>query len=324
MSVTAINEKMDTGGGNETAGKRTHTRVFLIECDDTADNTATIFNDREVGPDILPRANDSFPGDEAAKCSNVTIRRISELVWEATCPYEFIGDSVNVTGTAGASPWDLPPYNISVSSYSVNKVVEKGYKADGSDTQNTPTDPILLPTGDKFDPPPTKPIYISLLKFSYNIQTFNLDWVSSYRDTVNAQAVTILDLEIGAKRALLQGIGGQRIVVKSASDNYHYWQVDIEMAISNDGFALELLLAGFHSLNAGKKYEIGLNKDSGAVVEMTAANKNDKNIVQATEPQLLTLVGGLVAVGGTPVYQTWEIHYAKNWDSLNLPKSLDA
>lgn len=319
MSVTAINERFDTGGGQEGAERRTHNRVFIIECDSAADNTSTIFNNREVGPDTLPRANDTFPGDYAAKCTGVTIRRLDALVWEATCSYEYTGDTGTTSGTSSTiKPWNLPPYNISITSYSKTKAVEKGYKT--TDAQGSPSDPIVLPVDppDKFDPPPTDEVYISLLKFSYNLETFRLDWVNSYRNTINLNPVMVLDLSIPAKKALLQSIGGTRNTVKTESESYNWWQIDIEMALNDDGFDLELLLAGFHMMDT-TKFEIGINK-SGVIVKRPAG---DKTIDAVTEPQLLTAAGALVGVGGTPVYKKWQTKFAKDWSSMNLPASMD-
>jgi hypothetical protein len=319
MSVIAINERFDTGGGTEAAMGRTHTRKFLIECDSTSDNTATIQAGKTVGPDILPSPNSEFPGDPAAKCGIIQYSRLSELVWEATCPYSFQGDTGTIGTTSTRRPWELPPYGISVSSYSITRAIEKGYKA--GDAQNVPSDPIVIPVDppDKFDPPPTDEVYISLLKFSYNLQFFALDWVKSYRNTVNAAPVSVLDLSIPAKCALLRTIGGTRNTVKNETEDYVWWQIDVEMAIDDAGFDLELLLAGFHMMDTAKKYEIGINK-SGEIVKRTAASKD---IDAVTEPQLLKADGTLVGVGGTPVYKKWQVKYAKNWDSLNLPKSLD-
>lgn len=319
MSVTSINERIDSGTGSESATKRSHTRVFIIETSSSADNTATILNNREVGPDVLPRANDTHPDDAAATCSNISIRRLDATEWEATCQYDYTGDTATTTGEEEVNPWYLPPYNISISSFAKQRVVEKGYET--GDAQGSPSEPIVIPVDppDKFDPPPVDDTYITLLKFSYNLETFSISWVSQYRNTINLNPIVVLDLSIASKQALLQNISGTRNAIKNNSGMRYWWQVDVELAISENGFDIELLLAGFHMMDSGSKYEIGIDS-TGTIVKRPAASKT---IDAVTEPQLLKADGTLVGKGGTPVYKKWQTKYAKDWASLNLPASLD-
>jgi len=328
MSVTLIRELMDTGGGNETGGKRSHTRLFRILTDDPYDNTATIFANRDVGPDILPKANDSFPGDVAAKCKNVAIRRIGPEEWEATCPYEYVGDTVNMgAGIFTSVPWELPPYNISTSSFAVNRAMRKAYKEDDTDARETPSVAILDSAGYPFDPPLTYLKYFAKVKFTYNLQTFNLDWQLDYPDTVNKTPLAVLDISVPKKCALIQSLNANRVVVKSETDEYHYWAVDVELAISRDGFHEEPANIGFHFLEGGIAYAI--RRKLGVLGKWLLANgKPDPASEQITDPVPLNANGGIATIpsGGTvpePSYKKFYVKYAANWDVLNLPKSMD-
>lgn len=326
MSVLSINERIDTGGGSESKDRRAHTRLFIIECSASTDNTSTIFNARSIGPDILPRANDSFPGDNAAKCTNVSIKRLSEKLWEATCSYEYSGDTITTESTEDEiDPWNLPPFNISVTSYGVNEAASKAYDTD--DAQDNPTINILNSAGDQFNPPLSTVKRVAVIKFSYNLKTFSLNWPLEYIDTVNKESVCVLGVSIPAQTAMMQNLEGQRLSVKNSDgDVDYYWQINVEIAVSKTGFDHEVLNAGFHCIDGEGIYEIGICRDGGTddgkMVPITSDYKNNKNVLPVTEPQLLNDDGELSTDGAH--YLTFVLNYPKSWNSLCLPKNLDS
>jgi len=314
MSVVSIAEATDTGGGDETATTRTHERKFYITTDSASDNDATIRAERLS---ILPRANDTFPGDTGAICMNVAIKRRDVYEWEATANYQFVGDTGGTDGTdANIYPWKLPPFNISTSAEPYQEAVEKAY--DTTDAQGAPTIAILNSADDKFDPPVMDNKYNTILRFSYNLQTYSMLWPQAYVNTLNKDAMRILDINCPAKLALMRDMTGTQKTVKDSSGNkdLSYWEVAIEILMALDGFNAKPLQCGFYfKPAAGEKQEIRV-KD-----KVFGAWYGDTRAVPVTEPQLLTSTGALAALTHPPTtaYGDFQVKFAKDWSILNLP-----
>lgn len=321
MSIKTILEKQMPLAGVERLGNRSHTRVFHVEMTSATDNTATILYNRG----IIPKPNDQYPGDELARCTEVSYNRIDATHWDVVCQYEYQG-LANTDGRNKA-PWDMLPYDISISSIPVQVAAVKAYQ-DG-DLQGAPSLPIVIPgTNKPFNPPVVMSKWISVLKFSYNLRQFGLGWDRDYKDTTNLNAVTICDYPIPAGCGLLQTLDATyNKVVDSQNRDTSYWKINASILVSSSpkGFEKELLLAGYHFVEGGKVKPIKTYQgvlgayDGGGV---TAKNANAEPISEAA---LLNLDGTLVADQTDitkAVYKTFKLNFTKDWSPLNLPKDV--
>jgi hypothetical protein len=212
-----------------------------------ADNNATVsrvlrfhFNGAEKPLAIyaqsqIPARGSAHPDDASFKLTSITIDRAEgDMVsgaYDATLVYSRQGAG-NTAQDSTVAPWRRRPYDISLPSQEVVVPFQKSYLS--GDKNGSPSLPVLNPAGDPYED--STSLYRPVLKFSYNLETFDDAWIPLYNDTVNKTAETVLDIIIPAQRGR----------VKSLFPTYaeEYNPVDEPQKLNLDGTLYDASLTG--------------------------------------------------------------------------------
>jgi len=161
---------------------------------------------------------------------------------------------------------------------------------------------VLNSAGVAYDPPPTvKEAYLTL-HVTRNEASYNHNFFADFVNTVNGDP--FFGFEAG--EVWCRKISGRRM--------YHngiiYWQVSYQFAISRKRDPLTQRLIGW-TLRI-------LDQGTAQVVANKIIQVQPRGI-PATHPLLLNGAGGLLGVGGTPVYRSFQPYPFKAFNDLALP-----
>lgn len=315
MSITYKGER-NGGWSQDKDGNVTSSRLLVYH-----------FNSAESAVEIaqqsgIPKIGDVHPDDPALFVSGVSISEpmegdgVKSGKYDVTVSYARATVSVQFgRNDRTVAPWDRPPYDLSITPIDVVKAFQKSYQ-DG-DTNGNPSKPVLNPAGDPYEDSTAE--RHTVIRFSYNLETFRPQWIGQYVDSINVSAVEVIDIGISARRGCLRNLSASQV---KEYDNegeltYTYWKVDVEIEVSRTEWKREILARGLFFLDGGNKFRIYTDED-GLVGKLSDMGGNP---IPVDEPQLLTAVGALLALGGTPVYDVFYDKFPSNWAALSLPES---
>lgn len=188
-------------------------------------------------PDI-PEKGDFHPTDTQQVCRRLRVSALAPTTWEVEAEYEFIGYAT------GQALEGLPPPAV----LWTTQLVEEASFFDANDQ------PILLPSGEPLDTPPSKVYPIVTLQYEFSSLTFTASVGFTHGGRVNgSQWSTFTTGTIPAKCAMLRGVQCQKVY----GTQFNYFRVGYEIAFRSQfvesterGWQLCLLNAGFSYKNA--------------------------------------------------------------------------
>ena len=274
----------------------------------------------------LPQIGDPHPNDATLTVSGVSVSEpmegdgVKSGKYEVTISYARATNSTQFdTNDRTVAPWNRPPYDLSITPVDVVKAFQKGYQ-DG-DTNGNPSKPVLNPAGDPYEDSTAE--RHTVIRFSYNLETFRPQWIGQYVDSINVAAVGVVDIGINARRGCIRNLSASQV---KEYDNegvltYTYWKVDVEIEVARTEWKREILARGLYAKDATSKYRIYFRNDGATGAARGRADVLGTDPIPAEEPQLLMATGYLLADGGTPVYDTYYDKFTSNWAALSLPGS---
>jgi len=162
---------------------------------------------------------------------------------------------------------------------------------------------ITNSAGDPFDPPLTETRSRSLLTLSRNEATWDPDWPETYENSVNDASITICGKTAAAGTALIRSLGA----VYAEANGYEYWRVTYAIAFKSDGWAREVLDAGYYrAKKAGETERPRIERDGMAV----------------TEPARLDGSGEKLDDDSASVFLSFNTKNAKDWTLFSLPTAV--
>ena len=328
--ITFIGHKHGAAGVDKGL-KVSHARKFIFH-----------FNGGESGVAVLnrtelPEINDSSPDDATLKVSSISVSEpmegdgVKSGKYEVTVTYSRTGagGASSDKGTAVVPPWEMPPYDISFNTSEYVMAFQKAYDLTKPDVNGVPTIPVLNSAGDPFEDSMVENNVI--MKFSYNLQTFNPNWLLLYVNRVNKDAETVLDIGLPARHCRIKTLSAskQKQFNPKGELLYEYWVVGVEIEISPKPMHREIMERGLFFKNSTGKYRIFIRTDSDP--HNTGINFGKKEDMgtdpsPCDEPQRLTDSGGLLDNTGcanntVTIYKSYHDKYELSWSPLNLPKS---
>jgi hypothetical protein len=307
MALNLIGEVFDRAA-DEQASALTTQRVFLVQA--TAKESGVLV----LGASGLPAINDVHPDNANIYCQkrSANKKNDTEDVWQVACSFSPNTESFT-TSPGEKKPWDLPPFGISFSSIAYSKVLKEAYQT--GDTRGNPTKAVLNSAKDPFDPPAEMEVFNLAIKFSYNILFFNVSMIRDFIGTVNSVNYSVIDISVPAQKGKINALSAQKLDVKDSDGNYDYsyYQIDVEIEISERDYISRLLDIGFYRLDGVEHKEIKLSD-----IDSTIPVDSDKNHA-VTEPQKLN---GSGALGTTPFYIPFYDKFITSWNPLSLPKTM--
>lgn len=305
-------------GANISSDGSLSTSMVLVYLFDAAENSVDILKQSQI-----PIIGQAHPSDQNLVVNTIACSdpmegdTVKKAKYEVTVTYiRRQKVSVGQGGNRTVAPWKLPPYNISVSPLEYVVAFQKAYTV--GDLIGRPSKAVLNTANDPYEESTTRQNI--LLRFSYNLETFNSSWAADYSDTVNLSSVNIVDRYIDAKCGRIKNLSSSRQIVydENGDVEYRFSQVDVEIEIARSIWKKEVLCRGLYFLNGGNKYRIytdnagnfGKQSDMGA------------NAVPVDEPQRLGPSGELyTGADGTAYYQEFEDKKYLNWNPLSFPKT---
>lgn len=206
------------------------TRIFRVS--DVANESAAL------AASGIPEKGDAHPTDTQLICRRLRVTGLSSRVFEVEAEYEFIGYP------SGQALSGLPAASITWTT----QLIEEASFFDASDQ------PILLPSGEALDTPPSKLYPIVVLQYEFSSLTFTANIGFTHAGRVNgAQWSTLTTGTVPAKCAMLRAVQSQKVY----GTDFNYFRVAYEFAFRSQivesterGWQLCLLNAGFSYKNA--------------------------------------------------------------------------
>jgi len=305
--------------------------AFTVDADNNATLPRTLvfhFNAAESPLDVfaqsqIPARGSAHPNDSSFKLTGLSIDQVEgdakSGAYEVSLVYTRRGAG-NTAQDSTVAPWRRRPYDISIPSQEVVVPFQKSYLA--GDVNGAPSLPVLNPAGDPYED--SASLYHAVLKFSYNIETFDAGWIPLFLDTVNNTAETVLDIIIPAQRGRIKSLFPTYAEEYNAAGTrqYTFWRVDVEIEISPSPWYREIMARGLYALSSAyslsSKYRIYQDKDG------TFGKREDltDEAVPVDEPQRLNLDGTLYTSSLTgAVYNTFFDKFYADWNPLGFPET---
>ncbi len=278
----------------------------------------------------IPELGTAHPDDPKLLLSSIAVSepmegdQVKSAKYEVTLNYQRIvssGGSMNTTDRNKA-PWDRAPYDISMSAQEYSVGFEKAYQA--GDEPGNPSLPVLNPAGDPYEESTT--IYTTLLRFSYNLETFDSDWVGRFVDSINDTAVNVIDVAIPKYRGRIKNLApSYQLEYDNAGElRYSFWRVDVEIEIYRKNIQKDILARGLFFLDSGdvnKKLRIYFDPSATGSNNIGARDDLGSNAAPVDVPIKLDTDGTILATGAAPYYDSYEDKWAGSWEPLSLPET---
>ena len=230
--------------------------------------------------------------------------------------------------SAETYPWKLPPYDVSFSPAEYVVAFQKAYDIT-ADTNGSPSIPVLNSAGDPFEESTTQTN--GVLRFTYNLQDFNMDWILDYQGCLNSEAMNILDTPFPALRGKIKTLAAsqQKQYTQSGSLRCKYWVVSAELEVSKKIMTKEIMQMGLFFKPGGSsslKERIYKRIDGKTGVNFGKKADCGADPIPCDMPQRLTASGDLLDATGasTTVTTEYASFYDKmpvSWRPLNFPSS---
>jgi hypothetical protein len=310
VSILTVTEAWQgrRGSDNDTVTGEVHTRVFNVLTDATTDGPQAVLDAAGL-PQILDQYVDQSGNfDATILCINRVAEQnqIDPRWWQVRCEYS-ADNVVNAVLEQPDVSWDteyapeafLLCYGKDTATDPLNTadIVVTDPTLGGTVPAGRPTVPVKNSATDPYDPPPEDQRAIIKLVITRNERFRPLSNKLLYEQTINADA----QFGFSTGQCYMQSIRG--VLVNPTHDAQRYWRVTYEILIDVRGFSLKLLDAGFHHLNAGVR----------------VPNIDPTTGQNYARPVPLDGSGGVLAAGGTYVYNRFAVRLAEVWAPLNLP-----
>lgn len=125
-------------------------------------------------------------------------------------------------------------------------------------------------------------------------------WAFNLIASVNKSAYQVQDVTIPAEKGLMASV---EIGELQEEGNYQYYTLTASVDVKRDDWQLHLADEGFHYLDGSTKRKITVQDEDG-------------NEEGARTAQFLDGSGGVLAVGGTPVVNDFDVQEALEWGDL--------
>ena len=177
---------------------------------------------------LFPALGDAHPELSAFRASSIRTTPACDgrkNKYEVEVSYT-AASAATSSGTVYNQPFDLTLSTI-------EKVVPFEFSYDLMDDANRPLRPVVTTAGTAIS---ANTIQTSLLlRFSYNLRSFNPRWILEVADTVNKNPVKVCGLDIPAECGLIKTVAAE-IVQEDGNSLNSIFRVDVTMEIAPDGF----------------------------------------------------------------------------------------
>ena len=177
---------------------------------------------------LFPALGDAHPELSAFRASSIRTTPACDgrkNKYEVEVSYT-AASAATSSGTVYNQPFDLTLSTI-------EKVVPFEFSYDLMDDANRPLRPVVTTAGTAIS---ANTIQTSLLlRFSYNLRSFNPRWILEVADTVNKNPVKVCGLDIPAECGLIKTVAAE-IVQEDGNSLNSIFRVDVAMEIAPDGF----------------------------------------------------------------------------------------
>lgn len=176
----------------------------------------------------FPSIGDSHPSETGLKASAITVSPSCDggkNKYEVEIEYS---NALAVTSETDSSMFNQP-FNLSLST--IEKVVPFEFSYDRVSADNQPLCPVVTSAGTAISASTVKTSL--LLKFSYYLRIFKAAWILDVADTVNRNPIKVCGLDIPPECGLIKTISAESV---SGANGESFFQVDVSMEISTDGF----------------------------------------------------------------------------------------
>lgn len=177
---------------------------------------------------LFPALGDAHPELSAFRASSIRTTPACDgrkNKYEVEISYT-AASAASSSGTVYNQPFDLTLSTI-------EKVVPFEFSYDLMNDANRPLRPVVTTAGTAIS---ANTIQTSLLlRFSYNLRSFNPRWILEVADTVNKNPVKVCGLDIPAECGLIKTVAAE-IVQEDGNSLNSIFRVDVAMEIAPDGF----------------------------------------------------------------------------------------
>jgi len=297
-------------------GQISTSRIFLFLFD-AGESAATVLKNTSV-----PAIGTAHPDNSTLLATSISISDpkdgdVKKATYEVTVTYTkpLQGGSIS---SSTVQPWNRDPFNISYAPLEIVVPFQKAYDYT-QDYNGAPSIPVLNKAGDPFEDSTTQQNLI--MRFSYNLETFDPKWIVEYMDTINDEDIQLLGISIPDYHGRMKNLAASKMQTYDDDGvlEYEYWQVDVEIEISAVVWKKEIMERGLFALGTAStistKFRIYIDTDG------TLGNKKDLSAeaIPVDEPQKLNTDGTLYSSLTDAKYTTFYDRFAASWEELNLP-----
>jgi hypothetical protein len=282
MAVLGSQEIWDGRQGSEDKDQVRFTRAFLVRTDSMYEGPKAILEELEQGR-LAIALGQSYQEKEQWDDQVLVLRReVRPHPDDPLLWLAFIEYSTTAAFEQNADP-TLRPAEVQWGSQSIQLAAQK-------DRNGTL---VANKAGDPYDPPPEKPLNFRTLTMVKARDTYSPTATLAYENHVNEDVF----LGFAAECVMCKSITSQSFVERGRL----YYRVTYVFWIREDTWKLSLLEQGYRYIDSGNRL-MARDRDGSPV----------------TKPVLLTSTGGLLAVGGTPVFTDWYLFGTKPFAPLDL------
>lgn len=297
----------------------------------------------------IPKINAVHPENPSFRCQKRSTSHETDAKgdkWIVTCDY--FGSYGGGGGEDGGIDtdivyaWKLPAYDISFTTAEYERPMEWAYEAektvkDGILSLTPVAGPIQVRNTAKdlyTNPISTIPVLTTIVTFSQNVKSFNMDNIILFKNTINNNSFTFFGMSISPYQAKIRDISASYVEILNESglsidQNASYYKVDYSIEIANSSyinvydneewvqshqFAVVIQNYGFSALDDdGNKYRIKI-KDG-----VYGKFEGDTQASEVTEAVPLDENGKVIQQGGYPENSFYFINEPMDWTPLDLP-----
>lgn len=183
-------------------------------------------------------------------------------------------------------------------------------------TTETESQPVETSAGNPFDPPPLVEVRNRVIRFSQiENNSFDEQTAIAFEGSYNKDAITVCGNDIGAKKGIIRKL---RPSLQQDGSFVGHYEMEIE---DEKPLVKEYLDQDYRYKNAsGNQVEIRMSDiNSEYATGGTLASKD----AVVKDPVKLDGSGGILTVGGTPVYRKYRFAKVKDWNTgLDLVASI--